>query len=90
LRASTLTAVATVSVALGLTSCGGNGDEKKTAGPAVTTLPDCAPDATRVALPSAFPQGFPMPSGALVRKARDDGNTMKAVSVAESTPVSTA
>jgi hypothetical protein len=62
--------------ALGLVGCGSEGDTKATAGPAVTTLPDCAPAATPMALPDAFPEMFPLPRGAVVREARDDGKTM--------------
>jgi hypothetical protein len=42
----------------------------------VTTLPDCAPSAKAVDLPGAFPEDFPLPSGAVVRKGRDDGKTI--------------
>jgi hypothetical protein len=75
LRTSTTAALLVVSVAAGLAGCGG-GEKKSAARPTVTTLPDCAPDATRVALPDSFPKDFPLPGGALVQKARDDGKTM--------------
>jgi hypothetical protein len=71
-----LTAATLVSLAFVLGGCGGDGDKKATGQPTVTTLPDCAPDATRVALPAAFPEAFPLPKGALVRKGRDDGKTI--------------
>jgi hypothetical protein len=64
LRTSSMTGVVVVSLgALGLAGCGGDGGTKAAAGPAATTLP-------------TFPERFPLPRGAVVRKGRDDGSTM--------------
>jgi hypothetical protein len=60
---------------LGLAGCGGDG-EQAAVEPTATTLPACAPDAKRVGLPGAFPTGFPIPRGALIRKGEDDGKTI--------------
>ena len=83
MRNSPVIAAVVVSfAALGLTGCGGGGDNTEAAGrPAVTTLPDCAPQATPVALPEGFPETFPLPRGAVVREARDDGKTMNVEAV---------
>jgi hypothetical protein len=83
LRKSPVTAAVIVSLAtLGLAGCGAESDDTKAAGrTAVTTLPDCAPKATSVALPEGFPETFPLPGGAVVREARDDGKTMNVEAV---------
>jgi hypothetical protein len=76
LRGSPVIAVIVLLVALSLAGCGSDSDTDSAARPAVTTLPECAPEATEVALPKAFPHTFPLPDGSLVRDARDDGKTM--------------
>lgn len=63
-------------VALSVGGCGEDASESSASGPTITTLPDCAPAAATVALPDRFPEMFPLPTGTVVRDARDDGKTM--------------
>jgi hypothetical protein len=76
LRKSPLAAAVIFSLAaLAVAGCGGKGEAGETRA-AATTLPECAPSVTPVTLPEAFPESFPLPRGAVVREARDDGKTM--------------
>jgi hypothetical protein len=57
---------------LALAACGGDAGSEAT-GSAGGALPACAQAETRTALPAAFPEGFPLPEGAVIHSTREEG-----------------
>jgi hypothetical protein len=84
LRAARVARTSAVVVLLALAGgCGsdGSGGGGKEARSTVTALPACASAASSRSLPARFPDSFPLPDGAVVRKALDDGRTMTIVAL---------